>query len=117
MRDVLGHDLAGRCEKFLQFVVPELEKLFASAGEIMAKDIAHLGEQSELTFPLAHCDAWISAINQVRLALGAQHGVIEKDMDDMALLDPDDPKQQALLRIHILGYVLEVFVGFLSPES
>jgi hypothetical protein len=103
-------------EDWGQFVVPELEKLFASAGEIMAKDVEHLGEQSELVFPMAHCDAWMCAINQVRLGLGAQYNVLETDMDDMKSFDPNDGKHQAILRIHILGYVLEVFVAFLSSE-
>jgi hypothetical protein len=104
-------------EDWGQFVVPEMEKLFASAGEIMAKDIEPLASANEVTFPFSHCDAWMCAINQVRLALGAQHNVTENDMDDLASFDPTDAKQQALLRIHVLGYVLEVFVAFLSPES
>jgi len=102
------------------YVTPELETLFAAAGDILAKDIQLLAESKEalkgqsVTFPLRHCDAWISAINQARLILGAQHNVTDADMDDHEFSDPNDPKQQAVLRIHVLGYLLQVLVEFMS---
>lgn len=107
-------------EDWQQFVVPELERLFASAGEILAKDIEPLEvakdplKERELTIPLSHCDAWMSAINQSRLILGAQHDITEKNMDETEFSDPNSPKQQAVLRIHVLGYILQQFVEFVS---
>jgi hypothetical protein len=105
-------------EEWRQFVTPELEHLFAAARETLAQDTAGLADQSEVTIPLSHCEAWISAINQARLVLGAQHEVTEEDMDDMSFTDPADPKQQALFRVHVLGHVVGVFVEFLNgPEE
>jgi hypothetical protein len=105
-------------EDWQQFVVPELERLFASAGEILAKDIEPLlQKKKELVLPVAHCDAWVSAINQARLILGAQHAVTEQDMEESRFALLPGAKQQALLRIHVLGYIVQVFVEFLSGEQ
>lgn len=100
-----------------QLVIPDLERLFASAGQILAKDIQPLAQQKkELVFPIAHCDAWISAINQARLILGAQHEVTEQDMEELRFMLLPGAKQQALLRIHVLGYLVQLLVEFQSGE-
>ncbi len=110
-------------EDWRSYVTPELEVLFAEAGQVLARDIEPLARTGDdlkarsLTFPINHCDAWMSAINQARLILGAQHGVADKDMEEREFVEADDPKKQAVLRIHVLGYVLQVFVEFLAGEG
>ncbi|MSR64393.1 MAG: DUF2017 family protein [Verrucomicrobiae bacterium] len=110
-------------EDWLNHVTPELGTLFAEAGEILAKDIELFGTETKslkpraLTFSIAHLNAWMSALNQARLILGAQHDVTESDMDEREFSDPDNPKQQAVLRIHVLGYLVQVFVEFVSGET
>lgn len=103
-----------------QLVTPELEHLFASAGETFAKDVEPLKSSittrpvNELTIARQHCEAWMSALNQARLILGAKHDVTEHDMDEEGFVQMSEAKQQAVLRIHILGYVVQLFVEFLS---
>lgn len=56
----------------------------------------------ELTFE--QHEAWISAINDIRLVLGTRLDVSEED--DPEDLDPDDPVGAAHAMYHYLGYLL-----------
>jgi hypothetical protein len=55
----------------------------------------------------------MSALNQARLILGELFSVTESDMDK-ADLDLEQPKDLALFRIHILGYLLQLLVEHAS---
>ena len=58
----------------------------------------------------------MSALNQARLILGELFKLAEKDMEN-ADLDLSDPKHLALLRIHVLGYLLQLFVELESGDG
>ena len=94
---------------------PELRHLFVSAGETVARDLAGLAgsqpskETFEITFPVEHLKAWMSALNQARLILAEIHKIDDEDMN-RADLDPQNPKHVAAFRIHLLGYLLHQFV-------
>jgi tetraacyldisaccharide-1-P 4'-kinase len=89
--------------------------LFVSAGETVTRDLTALvvdkedAEAHQVTFPVEHLRAWMSALNQVRLILGEVHKINEEDMN-RADFDPQSPKHMAALRIHLLGYLLQMFV-------
>ncbi len=88
----------------------ELQHLFASAGETVARDLTQLDPASgQLDFPADHANAWMSALNQARLILGAQCDVTETDMEREDL-DVRDPRHKALVQIHLLGWVLHLFI-------
>ena len=99
-----------------QFVAPELHHLFASAGETVVRDLTAMqsdpthADLLQLTFPAEHLPSWLTAVNQARLILGEVFDVTESDMDDTDF-DLKTPKDLALLRIHILGYLLELLVA------
>ena len=105
-----------------QFVTPELRQLFVSAGETVVRDLTTLApdpvqpKQFQVKFPAAHLEAWISALNQARLILGAQFEVTEPDMTRQDL-DPREARDIGLLRIHLLGYLLQLFIEFSTGES
>lgn len=105
-----------------KFIAPELRHLFVSAGEVVARDLTALepvqGKQDELhvTFPTEHVRAWMSALNQARLILAEVHRVDERDMDKLNL-DLHSPKQRAVLKIHLLGYLLHLFVVLESSDE
>jgi hypothetical protein len=86
----------------------ELRHLLVSAGETVAKDLAAL-EKRQLTFPLAHRDAWMSALNQSRLILGELHKITEADMGRTEF-EFTNPRDKALLEVHALGYLLQLFI-------
>jgi hypothetical protein len=98
-----------------QMVGPELRHLFVSAGETVTRDLTGLAhtksrpETYEITFPVEHVRAWMSALNQARLILAEIHKIDDEDMN-RADLDPRNPKHVAAFRIHLLGYLLHLFV-------
>jgi hypothetical protein len=105
----------GLNEEWENYVTPELRHLFASAAETVARDLTGLERDpqnkhlSRLSFPAAHTDAWMNALNQARLILAARYDVDEAAMDRQDL-DPEQPKDVAIFRIHVFGYILQLFV-------
>jgi len=102
-------------KEWQQMVNPELRHLFVAAGEIVTRDLtAMTGNQEdpeayEITFSVEHLSAWMSALNQTRLILAEVHKIDETDMERQDF-NPQDPKHVAALRIHLLGYLLHLFV-------
>ncbi len=97
------------------FVTPDLRHLFVTAGESVTRDLTGLEREPrrknshQLTIPAPHADAWMNALNQGRLILAARHEVTEADMNRQDL-DPQEPRDMAIFRIHILGYLLQLFI-------
>jgi hypothetical protein len=120
----------GMRDEWDRLVRPELYALFASAREIVAKDLAGiLPEDDQLPFgpwqvtiAAGHVDAWLSALNAARLTLGELHGVTESDMteeeDDEIADDADEDgeeitwseKRIAMTKIHLLGWVQHAII-------
>ncbi len=102
-------------KEWQQMVSPELRHLFVSAAETVTRDLtAMTGNQEdpeayEVTFPVEHLSAWMSALNQTRLILAEIHKIDEQDMERRDF-DPQDPRHLAALRIQLLGYLLHLFV-------
>jgi len=102
-------------QEWQQMIRPELRHLFVSAGETVARDLANLAgnesspETYEITFPVEHLKAWMSAINQARLILAETSQIDEENMNRVDL-DPHNPKDLAAFRIHLLGYLLHLLV-------
>jgi len=98
-----------------QMIGPELRHLFVSAGETVARDLTGLRasqsnpETFEIDFPVEHLRAWMSALNQARLILAETHQIHDDEMN-AADLDPHNAKHVAAFRIHLLGYLLHLFV-------
>jgi hypothetical protein len=98
-----------------QVAAPELRHLFVSAGETVARDLTALTadettpDHYQVTFPIEHVNAWMSALNQARLILAAVHKLRDQDMNRTDF-DPKSSKDVAALRIHLLGYLLHLFV-------
>ncbi len=98
-----------------RLVTPELRHLFVEATETVARDLTALKPDpknpalSELSFPAPHISAWMSAVNQARLVLAESFEVTEADMNrmDFPILDA---KAIAIMKIHLLGALLALFV-------
>jgi predicted DNA-binding protein (MmcQ/YjbR family) len=99
-------------------VIPDLEAMFQSAAEIFAQDLLRLKPDPQapdtyrVAFPAAHLDAWMSAVNQARLTLAALHQVSESDLKRLRQSPPQDSRDVAIIKIHALGYLLELMVAF-----
>jgi hypothetical protein len=119
-----------QCEDWERLVHPDLFALLASAREIVARDLRGLepGEPFQgiprwrLEIPPAHVNAWISALNAARLALGALHG-IETEVE----LHPDliakgkkveiDERTLAVIKINVLAEMQALLILDGLPEG
>jgi len=99
-----------------ELVVPELEALWKSNNELMAADLARREADPDqpgcarVTFPETHAAAWMSAINQARLILGARWNVTEADMNRPLRKLDANPRECDILLIHLLASVLQLFI-------
>lgn len=98
-----------------EYVGPELHHLFAEAGETLVRDLTALNKDAVI-FPVEHISAWMSAINQARLILGEVHHITETDMEQ-STFNIEDPRHKAILQIHLLGYLLQLFVEHEQQDS
>lgn len=88
---------------------PELFALLADSRRIVESDLAKLktgagGRESRLEIPPSHVNAWISALNAARLALGAVHDVKPGDLDP-DFVPPRDERGAAIVRIDLYAWV------------
>jgi hypothetical protein len=109
-------------QEWHQMAGPELRHLFVSAGETVGRDLTALavdkenGDAWQVAFPIEHVPAWISALNQTRLILGEVHKIDEVEMSRTDF-DPQSARHMAALRIHLLGYLLHLFVELDSGDE
>jgi len=104
-------------EEWHRLMDDELRHLFAAAGEIVERDLTRLAPDParerhlQLLVPVAHLNAWLSALNQARLILAEQYVVTEADMANEQL-DPGRAKDVAVFQIHVLGWLLQLLVEY-----
>lgn len=116
-----AHDDKANAE-WQRLVASELRHLFVTAGETVARDLTALKVDrqnpalSELSFPAEHASAWMSVLNQARLVLGEVFDVTEEDMNAMDF-EVLDKRAIAVMKIHLLGHLLQLFVELESGES
>lgn len=100
-------------EVWREHVGPELERLFASSREVVARDLESLGGGAEGAFllvPDSHVDAWLNALNQARLVIAEENGFGEKDMDHAQPPDLSTRRGMDLLRVHFYAHLQELLV-------
>lgn len=95
-------------EEWQEVVVPDLQELFQSNVDVVAKDLERLEETDEgdvrLRVPGEHLRAWVHTLNQARLALAAQHGITEDDMEGRGEFRTEE-KGFAFLQVEVYGLV------------
>jgi hypothetical protein len=109
----------GLGEDWKSLVEPELHDLFRSARETVEADLQaarHKPDGVELQVPRHHVDAWLCALNQVRLALAAAHQLGEAEISAHDIPVPDSPSGQALLRIHFFGQLQEALLASIEEN-
>jgi len=123
-------DEAKQKEEWDRLVRPELFALLASAREILLRDLRGLVAAEpfggvprwSITVPAQHVNAWISALNAARLALGTQHG-IESEDDLHPDLEPKEGKIEvdertfAVIKISALAEIQQMLIMDGLPED
>ena len=102
------------------YVHPELKSHFQSARDTVVKDLSRMkpeiasgsdelaaNQGNDTTFrlqiPSKHYDAWLSALNQARLALGAKYHLDETDLNDLDRLPFVTERDYRLFQINFYG--------------
>ncbi|WP_068275794.1 DUF2017 domain-containing protein [Aldersonia kunmingensis] len=89
---------------------PEIIADKLAAGSVILDTVPHRGGKVVLTQEQA--DAWLTGLNDVRLALGATLGV---DADTPDHLDEDDPRAPHLDVYHWLTWMQDSLIQALAP--
>lgn len=100
-------------EDWKSFVQPELLEFFQSARETVKADLRGASEHDgvfSMSIPKIHGDAWLSALNQARLAIAEESGFDEKDMAAEVAPAPEDPRALALFQVGFYGFLQECLV-------
>ena len=101
------------CEEWKLYVVPELRRLFQSATETVRQDLEQLQctekpfANCTLRIPLAHADAWLSALNQARLAIAASYEFTEHDLCDHYRSPLGSRRDLGLFQVNFYGFLQE----------
>jgi hypothetical protein len=105
---------AGLNSDWESYVEPELAQIFQSANETVTRDLTQCEEEKHgadkeysLRIPASHLDAWLSSLNQARLALAARHGFTETDLDHDNLASVSTARELSLFQIHFYGFLQE----------
>jgi hypothetical protein len=85
--DLIDHELEAA-------KIGALETVLATLGSAGSSDVVLTAEQVE---------AWLTALTDMRLAIGTRVGVTEEDM--AADVDPEDPRAAPLAYLHWLGWL------------
>lgn len=103
------------CAEWKLYVVPELRRLFQSATETVRQDLQQLRCTNKpfanctLRIPIAHADAWLSALNQARLAIAATY-----QFNDHELCDYRSPlgsrRDLSLFQVNFYGFLQELIL-------
>ena len=107
-------------EDWESLVKPELKSLFQSANKTVADDISKMramrledGQAAvyEVRFPRKHADAWLSCLNQARLAIGARYSLTEEDMEEGFAEGLFDERDLARFQVFFYGWVQELILN------
>jgi len=101
---------------------PDLFHLIAEARDVVAADLRLLERThadragGRLDISPKHRNAWISAIQTVRIMLGAAHAVDADDLGDVGILSEPGERSRAIMRIHVLGDLQGLLIQEGSPS-
>lgn len=116
-------------EDWERYVEPEIAELFRSTQEIVAGDLAKLPPAAVPTVPDAfapatqaleiprrHAEAWLSVLNQARLAIAARRGFGEREMEEGLPLPPFTERDLDLFRIHFFEFIQQILLTELGYD-
>ncbi|HSA51501.1 MAG TPA: DUF2017 domain-containing protein [Yinghuangia sp.] len=101
--------------EFRRYTENDLRLRKCDNARTVRADIAASAPEGHIVLDDRRIQAWLGALNDLRLALGTDLGVGE-DVDDFAdNLEPDDPRFTSLVIYRWLGALLESLVESISP--
>jgi hypothetical protein len=101
------------CAEWKSYVEPELERLFRSANQTVAADLAQLNGNEKslrnraLRIPLEHADAWLNTLNQARLVIAAKNKFSDEELNDHDRSPIGSRRDLSLFQINFYGFLQE----------
>jgi hypothetical protein len=103
-------------EEFRRLMDTELRRLKSSALDRLIADLRSItGDGKPARLAPDEAEAWLQAINDVRLVLGTRLEVTEDMSEIWQQLEPEDPRTPLLLAYDWLGGLQESLVASLDP--
>jgi hypothetical protein len=114
--DAYRDDPAAASE-FRRYTEADLRLRKREHARVVQIDLAASAPAGHVVIDGPRTQAWLGALNDLRLALGTNLGV-EEDLDEFADQLPDDDPRLAMLAVyHWLGLVQDTLVGALMPPE
>jgi hypothetical protein len=101
------------CAEWKSYVEPELRRLFRSATETVAADLAQLNGNEKslrnraLRIPFEHADAWLSALNQARLVIAEKYKFSDEELNDHDRSPIGSRRDLGLFQVNLYGFLQE----------
>jgi Domain of unknown function (DUF2017) len=101
------------CAEWKSYVEPELRRLFRSATETVAADLAQLNGNEKslrnrtLRIPLEHADAWLNTLNQARLVIAAKYEFSDEELNDHDRSPIGSRRDLSLFQVNFYGFLQE----------
>ena len=101
------------CGEWKSYVEPELRRIFRSATETVAADLAVLNGNEKslrnrtLRIPLEHADAWLNTLNQARLVIAAKNEFTDEELNDHERSPIGSRRDLSLFQVNFYGFLQE----------
>jgi len=101
------------CAEWKSYVEPELRRLFRSANETVASDLAQLNGNEKslrnrsLRIPFEHADAWLSTLNQARLVIAEKYKFSDEELNDHDRSPIGSRRDLGLFQVNFYGFLQE----------
>lgn len=101
------------CAEWKSYVEPELRRLFRTASETVADDLAQLnGNEKSLSnctlhIPIGHADAWLNTLNQARLVIATKYNFSDEELNDHDRSPIGSRRDLGLFQINFYGFLQE----------
>ena len=101
------------CAEWKTYVEPELRRLFQTATQTVTADLEQLNGNEKslvnrtLRIPAKHSDAWLSALNQARLAITAKNNFTETELNDHFRSPIGSRRDLSLFQVNFYGFLQE----------
>ena len=101
------------CAEWKTYVEPELRRLFRSATQTVAEDLAQLNgneksfKNRSVAIPFEHADAWLNTLNQARLVIAAKYKFSDEELNDHDRSPIGSRRDLGLFQVNFYGFIQE----------
>ena len=109
------------CDEWKLYVEPELRRIFRSATETVAADLAQLNGATKpfanctLRIPIGNAEAWLNALNQARLAIAAKYNFTDGELCDHYRSPIGSRRDLGLFQVNFYGFLQEFILQEMAP--